>query len=361
MSISIERSLASVSDDLRSACRDTEDQSIFLSETWFRGFLEFFPDDRDSEPFFLVRDGNGDGACHILPLVREGSRLRSMTNYYSAGFGILGSPCPKDMTRHVQRMVEHLSRLTPRITMVRLQPIKADCPDYRALADGFRSSGWMVEEFFCAGNWTLPNTFRNFDEYLRSRPARLRNTLQRRRRRLERKGAEITVHSAPEAIAEQMPRFALVYEKSWKSREAYPDFVRRIAESFAELNAARLGLVCIDGVPVAAQLWFVHRGTASIYKLAHDEAYRNYSPGSVLTAEMLRCVLERDRVDRVDFLYGDEEYKRDWMSEYGQYWGLVAYNPRTWSGMLRSMLLKAKRWIRGRSPTPESRVGADES
>jgi hypothetical protein len=46
----------------------------------------------------------------------------------------------------------------------------------------------------------------------------------------------------------------------------------------------------------------------------------------------MRHVIDVDRVDTVDYLSGDDDYKRDWMSERGERWGLRVYRWRSLAG-----------------------------
>jgi CelD/BcsL family acetyltransferase involved in cellulose biosynthesis len=50
--------------------------------------------------------------------------------------------------------------------------------------------------------------------------------------------------------------------------------------------------------------------TAALLKLAHDEEYKPLSPGTVLTAMMVRELLNREHVDELDFGRGDDAYKQ---------------------------------------------------
>jgi len=102
----------------------------------------------------------------------------------------------------------------------------------------------------------------------------------------------------------------------------------------AAAGALRLGLVWLHGQPIAAQLWMVHGGRAEVYKLAYDEAFKGYSPGTVLTARLMQHVIEHDKVAEVDYLIGDDAYKTSWMSHRRERWGLVAYNQRSLTGMV---------------------------
>jgi hypothetical protein len=44
---------------------------------------------------------------------------------------------------------------------------------------------------------------------------------------------------------------------------------------------------------------------------------------------MMQHVLDVDRVDEVDYLAGDEPYKREWMSTRRERRGVVAFNPHS--------------------------------
>lgn len=101
----------------------------------------------------------------------------------------------------------------------------------------------------------------------------------------------------------------------------------------AELGKLRLGVVRIDGQPVAAQVWIVHHGVAAIYKLAYDARVAALSVGSVLTAALMEHVIDIDRVRQVDYLMGDDRYKQDWMSHRRERWGLMAFNLSTLDGL----------------------------
>jgi CelD/BcsL family acetyltransferase involved in cellulose biosynthesis len=80
----------------------------------------------------------------------------------------------------------------------------------------------------------------------------------------------------------------------------------------AGAGVLRLGVLRRGGEPVAAQYWTVAGGTARVEKLAHDEAARTLSPGTVLTALMVRHLLEQEHVAALDFGRGDDAYKAGW-------------------------------------------------
>jgi CelD/BcsL family acetyltransferase involved in cellulose biosynthesis len=100
------------------------------------------------------------------------------------------------------------------------------------------------------------------------------------------------------------------------------------------MGTLRLGIIHVDGEPAAAQLWFVHNGCALIYKLAYDERFADLSVGTILSAALFQHALDVDKVTEVDYLSGDDAYKKDWMSHRRERWGILALNPRTPRGAL---------------------------
>ena len=94
----------------------------------------------------------------------------------------------------------------------------------------------------------------------------------------------------------------------------------------------RLGVWSIGTTPVAVQFWVLKSGHAIVLKLAHDEAYKTHSPGTVLTALMLRHLLDHEHTTRIDFGRGDDAYKQGWATNRQQRIGLLLVNPWTASG-----------------------------
>jgi CelD/BcsL family acetyltransferase involved in cellulose biosynthesis len=71
-----------------------------------------------------------------------------------------------------------------------------------------------------------------------------------------------------------------------------------------------------------------------VLKLAHDETFKAYSPGTVLTAWMIRHMIERERVSALDFGRGDDPYKQGWVAERRQRVGVLLINPCRPGGLI---------------------------
>ena len=132
-----------------------------------------------------------------------------------------------------------------------------------------------------------------------------------------------------------MQAYRTVYEKSWKVPEPYPEFVGEWAAICAENGWLRMGIAWVDDTPIAAQFWFTRNRRAYIFKLAYDEAHAKWSAGTVLSAFLFEHSLDVDRVVEIDYLTGDDAYKRSWMNQRRERVGIIACNPRTWHGLVR--------------------------
>lgn len=210
-----------------------------------------------------------------------------------------------------------------------LNALPRDGAAFAALRDALAAAGFIVRPYFHFGNWYEAVGGIGFEDYMARRPSALRNTVRRKRRSLEREHVlEFPLWRDAADLQRAIETYERVYAASWKTPEPYPGFMPGLIRAAAAAGALRLGACLVDGVPAAVQLWLVAGGRATIFKLAYDERFRDASVGSLLTAEMARHALEADRVEEIDFGRGDDAYKRDWLAERRERWGLLAFHPR---------------------------------
>jgi len=198
---------------------------------------------------------------------------------------------------------------------VLLEPVANNDSGISDLRRSMETAGFSCDYSFRLYNWILRVQGQSYADYMAARPARLRNTIARKKRKLEREhGYEIRLFSGDQ-VPQAMSDYHAVYYASWKANEQYADFLDGIVAGFSRQGWSRLAVLYVKSKPVAAQLWFVAYGSASIFRLAYDEKWRQYSPGSILTSFLMEYVIDVDRVDEIDFLTGNDAYKQDWMSE----------------------------------------------
>ena len=142
--------------------------------------------------------------------------------------------------------------------------------------------------------------------------------------------------------------FKEVYGASWKEEEAHPAFIERLIRDCAAQGTLRLANLYLEERPVATWLVICAQGTGILLKTAYDETLPGkLSVGGVLTLKIMRHLIDVDRVQRIDFGIGDEDYKSKWMSHRRERWGIMAYNRRSPKGALLSAAMKGRTWARG--------------
>jgi hypothetical protein len=279
---------------------------------------------------YVVPESDGESASVML-LYQQGGELKALTNYYASLYtplvtsGTQGVAAARELVRQVR---------TLRPAVVDLAPLAAD--DAEVMASAF--DGWYAKRYFCFGNYHMRCEGLRFADYMAARPSQLHNTWTRKSKKFP---GRIEVVSGTEGLERAIHAYQTIYAKSWKVPEPYPDFVPGWLRICGERGMLRLGLAWLEDVPIAAQFWFVWRRRAFIFKLAYDEAYSKHSAGTILSARLFQHTLEEDRVIEIDYLTGDDEYKRSWMSDRRERTGLLACNLASPRGALRALYERA--------------------
>lgn len=249
-------------------------------------------------------------------LAVEDRRAHAWASWYSLRWRPIGSP---ELYRHILSALR--DGLVPALDFAPLE-------EAETLRDACRNSGWIPFVEPAKANWRAHTQGMDFDAYWAARPGKLRNTA---RRKAKAAGLKIEIFDRFDEAG--WSDYEAVYAASWKPDEGSPAFLEALARMEGAAGTLRLGVARKDGVPLAAQLWLVEHGEATIHKLAYREDAKALSPGTVLSMAMFRHVLDRDRVSIIDYGTGDEPYKADWMDERRTLWRLRAYNRRTIAGL----------------------------
>lgn len=314
--------------------------NTFYSQPWFESLTSTALEDGLEMVLACVESDNRILA--ILPLMKtDGNTWYSLKHRYTPHYSLLLAN--EDQELVLACLAQGLSRLP--IKGLLLEPVADDDRNLIALQKAMESAGFSCSRNFRFYNWIYRVQGQSYEEYMAARPARLRNTIVRKQRKLEREhGYEICLYTGDE-VPQAMVDYYAVYSSSWKANEQYMDLVDDIVARFSSEGWSRLGVLYIQGQPAAAQLWFVHHGKASIFRLSYDEAWKAYSPGSILTAYLMEYVIDTDKVEEIDFLTGNEAYKQDWMSERRECVALgfvKSVRPGGWPGRFLQSLKKRR-------------------
>lgn len=273
--------------------------------------------------------------------------LKSLTNYYSPDF------LPEQFSGNekecdIANFYTDISMLS-NYDLLDLTPLSERNAD--GVAHELSKLGFYCEKYQLSINWLHPS-ISSIDEFWQLRPNRLKNTLRRRKAKIEKENQysiKILSQDCTDTLEQLLSDYHDVYGKSWKNNEPYINFIDDIAIEEHKKGKLRLGVLYYNNVAAAAQIWFVHQQTAYIFKLSYDDAYRTESFGSILMEALFHHVITQDKVTTVDFLTGDDKYKADWMTTSRPLFGIKAYNKRTLKGFICALSIKLKNHLRAKT------------
>lgn len=332
MAIRSYSNLQEIHSDVAELFAASEKQYPEFSAGWFDNLQKTVFNNNPTVRYYALHD---NGFCKaILPIYLEKQGLirsiKSLGNYYTSLYSPLLSPhaTANDLALLLKAAIKDYGGAHA----MRFAPMDPDSPAYGALLTALCEIGWTPFRFFCFGNWHQP-VKDSWQSYLGQREGLLRNTIKRKGKKFFAAGGTLEIVTDPLQIKTATEAFVHVYARSWKRPEPFDRFIPSLTHWLASKGWLRLGIARLSDTPVAAEIWIVANGRASIFKLAHDQDYSYYAPGTLLTAYMMKNALDNDHVQDIDYLIGDDSYKKSWLNERRERWGIVAYNPRTMQGL----------------------------
>lgn len=341
-------------DDALALMRRREQAYVEWGADWF-GLLSdaVFQGEAQSAFYVLRRQGR---TLAVLPLGiaagMAGQEVGALANFYTT----LYAPLLEDdlSAEDLLPLLLEVRRAHKGTPAYRFWPMDPNGREFALLRDALQLAGLQPFGYFAFGNWYL-EVQGDWSAYLKQRSGQLRSTIKRMTKRLAAEGGHLEIIRDASDAERGIAAYEAVYGSSWKVPEPYVDFIPGLIRLCASRGWLRLGIAWIGDKPIAAQLWIVNAGRAHIYKVAYDEAFKAIAPGTLVTALLLEEAIDRDRVAEVDYLIGDDAYKKTWMSHRRERFGLVAYDPTTWRGLLgwfRQTVGSVRRRLRGALQRP---------
>ncbi|MCK5723564.1 MAG: GNAT family N-acetyltransferase, partial [Gammaproteobacteria bacterium] len=219
----------------------------------------------------------GNKVMAILPLMKcVGNTWYALKHRYTSLYSLLLTDHDQfENQLQLQQQVlaclsQGLSQLP--VNAFLLEPVADDDSNLNDFQRSMETDGFSCDRIFRQYNWIYRVQGQSYQDYMAARPAKLRNTISRKKRKLEREhGYEIGLFTDDE-VPQKMADYYAVYNSSWKANEQYVDFLDGMVLGFSKQGWSRLAVLYVKGQPVAAQLWFVSHGKANIFRLSYDEA-----------------------------------------------------------------------------------------
>ena len=186
-------------DSANALFEQAEKDSVFFSRLWFESLSSCGLDDKQALALVCVVAGNEVMA--ILPLARNaGNTWYALKHNYTPAYSLLLAD--HDQAQVLACLAEGLCRLA--LNGLILEPIAPDDGKLNALQGAMESAGFRCDRFFRGYNWIYRVQGQSYKDYMAGRPTRLRNTIARKQRKLDREhGYEIRL------LAERM------YHRPW--------------------------------------------------------------------------------------------------------------------------------------------------
>lgn len=305
----------------------TNHRLLWLDDlNWFLALAEFQRrTQHQKHRYYLLEVWCDQQRLLALPMScnTDGRYWNTLTDVYSPSVDFMQT---QDTPTNVnwQLMLRALSALQPGWVRLLLSPLQTlQCQNIIT-----REGAWYGAKYSFSTNWQASTN--SVEAYWQQRPSQLKNTVKRKKNKLLKNDCRIEIHQT--LTPELLEHYWQVYHQSWKQPEVDQYFINWLARYSASAGLLRMGMVYFKDKPIASQLWLVQHQSAAIYKLAQDQAFDALSPGTVLMAEMANYVISQDKVQKIDFLTGNDSYKALWMDQMTPIYGVELFHLQNRSG-----------------------------
>ena len=341
---------------------EIERLGLFREPEWFEYLMRSVFAETDELRLYGVEEVQSGRPLLLAPLrystsdyaARKGHVIGSIShpeNYTTAA--LILDPAMEHSVLILEALFRHFRSVSPvaypqRFDAIRIWPVELGSALGDTIHEALRRAGFIVQSYANSFNRYEDTTGLSHEAYFAQRSANMRYNVRRRRRALEKTGSlELILATTSADLENILPDYMSVSRASWKSAASMVGLeMLQLMYLCAGKGYLRVGILRLDGRPAAAQFWIVSGGTAHCARLAYNEAYKKLAVGVVLTNFMIAHVLDHDRVNKLDYGYGRDEYKRGWMKNAREYHGFIAFNSSTGIGRLSAIWHIQGRWIK---------------
>lgn len=306
----------------------------YLSFDWYKIWLQHFLGENQLLILIVYRENNPE---MIAPMVIKKQRFKGIHvrkveligNVYSPVQTLLFKEADKKkMEEYVSILLQYFSQKNKDWDVMDLQSIPEEDDEFQIINSAINKNDFKKKEYFCFGNWYSDNIAYPSDFYFKNRSKNLRASIKKNFKAAKDKGnLKIEMITENNNLDKYIKQYFEVYSKSWKRREKVgPDFLVDFIRYAGREGWLRLGSVFLDNVAVATGFAIVCDGIAYFEKDAYDKEYEAAGAGSIWLAEMIRHVIDVDKVAVIDLMRGDDEYKKRWVEKRRERKGVLIFN-----------------------------------
>lgn len=305
----------------RELCRDSGQTSPFLSHDWFDCCWRACDSVRRPE-VVLVEDAAGPVA--FVPLVAWRGSLRGLPARWLGMLDAPDTPFVDWLTLGrpdsiVRAVLDHLADRRDWDALV-LDGVPATSPTLKAL------DAWLPDRFPSQNLGVARSPYLSligsWEAFWRSTSQRFKKTVRSVRNRLQRAGRvtldEYRLVDPRSAVFDELLD---VSRRSWKAPRRLAiatmpgmvEFFRELTSRASKNGWLRLWVLRLDGRAVATEYQLEADGRVHALRADFDESLPDeLSPGTYLSAEIVRSLFARDGVHEYDMGRGDNPYKSRW-------------------------------------------------
>ncbi|MBT0892923.1 GNAT family N-acetyltransferase [Geobacter hydrogenophilus] len=305
----------------------------YLTAEWYKMWLEHFIKDEKCKLLMFYKD---DVLNMIVPLIYENKKCRGadiktrklVGNVYMPIKSVIITAAANNLLAIMQRLVDYFEKTKDEWNIIDFDDLPSEEPWVEAFCEAINRSTFKSKSYDCFGNWYSDEINGTSKDFLDKRSKNFRASIKKNYKKLQQNGEiDFRLVTGERDCPDYFTHYNEVYSRSWKKEERVGRTFFPAMVKYAERNGwLRLGLLFLDGTPIAAGFAIVTGGRAYFEKIAYDEKYKGLGAGSVCLYEMIRHVIDMDSVSTIDFLRGDDEYKRHWVDKRRARKGITIYN-----------------------------------
>jgi len=311
-----------------------ESYTPWLSYDWFNLCLKYF---LGTNKLLVLVLYEADRIVAIAPFVVKNEKFKGIIQTKKIELlgcvhspirnFILGDSSEEDKASSVLNIFHYIRDQYRKWDVMELDRIPEENNIFSIFNDILSQLRLNFRTYFSAGNWYLDKINYSFSEYFENLPKKIQKDVQYCRRRLGKMGnLQTLIELDSGSLDHYLDLYDKVRAKSWKAQEKDKTFIREFTKLTAERGWMRLAFLWYNDVPIACQKWIVCDQRAYIWDVLHDEDYGKHSPGKILSTDVSQYVFDHDKVIEIDFMTGDEPYKKDWIPKRRERKGITIFN-----------------------------------